>query len=199
MKKAALYLIAVAVLLLNGCATTPPAELYLLHAPDQIAITIQTPEHLQGVRIAIQPIRIPKYLDRPPIITQSESKTRMVYSEFHRWAEPLADNLQDVLVQNLSNQLPGSVIWNSRAMGEVATDYQIEIQILKLTGALGKKTQLSARWSLLSGREYDLIQTGLFRQTQKPADSTYPSYVEAISQLTLELSSEIAAALQKQY
>ena len=103
------YLLAFSTLCLTGCGTSRPARLYVLHAPASIPVQAIHHEHLQGVYISLVRVRIPKHLDRPTVITQTD-EVELAYSEYARWAGPLADNIEEVLLSNLTTLLPGTVV-----------------------------------------------------------------------------------------
>jgi uncharacterized lipoprotein YmbA len=187
--------IAVASLILAGCASSPTSHMYLLQPKEDIAVAAVFYEHLQNAKICVEPVRVPNHLDRPVIITKA-GDSELAYSEFHRWGESLSDNLQDVLIRNLGARLPTSVIWNDRAMSEVLSNYKICVQVLSLTGSLGETAELSARWNILSGQEYELLETGVYKGTTALESDTISSYVEAISELSAQLSDQIAGALR---
>ena len=59
----------------------------------------------QGPVIGVGPITVPKYLDRPQIVTRS-GRNQLALGEFDRWAEPLQDNVLRVLAENLAFLIP---------------------------------------------------------------------------------------------
>ena len=189
---------AAAVLLLAGCKSSPEARFYMLQADDQnVAVTMVYYEHLDGAKISVEPVRVPNHLDRPQIITKNTQTAELSYSEFHRWAESLSDTLHWVLIRNLGARLPGSVVWNDRAMAEVKSEYKVGVNVLSATGTLGESAELIARWNIFSGETYELIETGLFSETLKPESASHNDYVQALSKLAADLSGQIAHALQQ--
>ncbi len=92
---------------LAGCTITgksPPAQFYVLPAPRQIQPLSQGEQV-----IAIAPVRLPKYLERPQIVTLHEDG-KLELAEFHRWAEPLRAGFTRVLGAGLAARLPQSHI-----------------------------------------------------------------------------------------
>jgi uncharacterized lipoprotein YmbA len=75
---------------LGACASTP-SRFYLLNAlatPE----TIPSPATSQGPVIGVGPITMPRYVDRPQIVTRV-GRNQLALGEFDRWAEPLQNNV----------------------------------------------------------------------------------------------------------
>ncbi len=92
---------------LSGCTITgksPPSQFYILPSPREI----RPLSRLEQV-IAIAPVRLPKYLERPQIVTLHEDG-KIGLAEFHRWAEPLRAGFTRVLGAGLAARLPQSHI-----------------------------------------------------------------------------------------
>jgi uncharacterized lipoprotein YmbA len=179
----------IAALLLAACAAkTPPAQFYLLQA--QMVKTAAV-EHL-GV-IGVGPVDLPAYLDRPQIVT-GLGGAQYQLDEFQRWAEPLKDNITQVLADDLAQQAPGAHIlvfpWN-RA---IVPDYQISLQIGRFHAGPQGQIELQANWSVFHQNQPLLLKSS---HIQVPvADPGYGAKVIAHSQALAQLSQEIAQALQ---
>ncbi|GAB6068344.1 PqiC family protein [Methylothermus subterraneus] len=91
----------------SGCAFTgrsPSTQFYILPSSQS------APEAVLGQEtVGLAPIRLPRYLDRPQIVTV-EPDGRVTLAEFHRWAEPLAEGFGRVLAQSLRARLPGKTV-----------------------------------------------------------------------------------------
>jgi len=89
----ALLLMAV----LQACAGSKPARFYLLTAEVRGAaaqgVELDQPRQL----IAVGPVELPRYLDRPQIVTR-KGPNQLELAEFDLWAESLADNFAGVLI-----------------------------------------------------------------------------------------------------
>jgi len=181
--------------LVAGCGTTSPSRLYTLSAPQNIPVQLIHHEHLQDVKVVVERVIVPKYLDRPVVVTQSGSSV-VVFSEFHRWAEPLTYNLTDVVMQNLGVLLPGTHILSESFMSRKEANYCVRIEVIKLTGELGKDAMIDAHWSILNGTTYKMISIGKNSQHVELKDGQHETYVAAVSELVVGLSRDIAQAFQ---
>src|SRR5512145_1644163 len=86
-------------LLLGGCASQP-SRFYLLSAmPDNITAS-PAMSNQQAPTIGVGPITLPRYVDRPQIVTRT-GPYEIKLAEFDRWAEGLDANFSRVLAENL--------------------------------------------------------------------------------------------------
>src|SRR6266540_6222252 len=88
---------------LGACASTP-SRFYILNTLPVSEMTPATAAE-RGPVIGVGPITLPKYLDRPQIVTRA-SRNQLTLGEFDRWAESLQENFSSVLVENLALLIP---------------------------------------------------------------------------------------------
>ncbi len=183
---------AAALLVLFGCAgKSPPSNFYLLSsAVDYDAASlVQTTDN--AISIGVGPIRLPKYLDRPQIVTRvSENQVRL--TEFDRWAEPLESNLSRVLAENLGMKLSTDRVFEFPWGTESRVDVQVKLVVLRLDSESPGNLVLTTHWSLLGadGRKMLFAKTS---QYQVPTQTgSYNEVVAAASLAVERLSEEIA-------
>jgi len=131
---------------LGGCgATSQPSKFYVLNALSPSNQDIgKAPENLA---IGIGPITIPEYVDRPQIVTRI-SDHELNLAEFHKWAEPLKDNIPQVLADNLSVLMNTDQVATYPWKRNTSIDYQVTIDITRLDTAPDGKAHLMARWHI---------------------------------------------------
>src|SRR5262245_34057041 len=111
----------------TGCASSPPSKFYALSSlPSTPAAGAAT----EGTVVAVAPVTIPLYLDRPQIVTRaSENELRL--SEYDRWAGSLREDLTTIMTENLAELLreQGVTVLRVGAVGQrpVATRYRIGV------------------------------------------------------------------------
>jgi uncharacterized lipoprotein YmbA len=143
----------------------------------------------------VGPITLPKYLDRPQIVTRV-SPNQLSLGEFDRWAEPLQDNVSRVLAENLARLIPTDQILVQTWPRSAALDYQIQVEVLHFDGWLGGESALTARWSVLDRAERELMSRMV--QLQAPAGGRdYEAMVVALNQMLDALSRDLAGAIQR--
>jgi uncharacterized protein len=183
-----------ALLALGACASTP-SRFYILN-PLSTSEVIPAEAAAQGPVIAVGPVTVPKYLDRPQIVTRA-SRNQLTLGEFDRWAEPLPDNIARVLGENLARLVPTDHILLQTWPRPATLDYQVTVEVLDFEGGLGGESALLALWSLLDGAERPLITRRA--SLQSPVGGRdYEALVQAMNQMIDALSRDIAGAIQRQ-
>src|SRR5215510_9952978 len=91
-------------LLVGGCASQP-SRFYLLSALPSTETASPATSGQQRPTIGVGPVTLPRYVDRPQIVTRT-SPYEIKVAEFDRWAEALDSNFSRVLADNLSFLLP---------------------------------------------------------------------------------------------
>jgi uncharacterized protein len=178
---------------LGACASTP-SRFYILNtlpASETVPATVAE----RGPVIGVGPITLPKYLDRPQIVTRA-SRNQLTLGEFDRWAEPLQDNISRVLAENLARLIPTDQVLLQAWPRSASLDYQVTVEVLQFDGWLGGQNTLLARWSILDQAERELLSRKV--QLNAPTGgSDYNAMVVALNQMIETLSRDIATAIQR--
>ena len=189
-----LFVACVGVLNILGCGTSQPSHFYLLRAVSPASVSGLSETKLSSLSLGLGPVTLPKYLDRPQIVTKT-SAHEVDLAEFHKWAEPLSDNVSHVLSENLSALLSTDRIEQYPWRSSTAVDYQITVDVLQFDGTRGGEAVLVARWSLLGDDGKTIVTTKKTSITHHPMSQEYEALVEAMSQNLTDLSREIAQAI----
>lgn len=183
-----------ALALLAGCASSHPSRFYLLHPLADPETAGQKPPAHSSLTLGIGPVLVPKYLDRPQISVRI-SDNEIYLSEFHRWAEPLENNMTRVIAENLSILLGTDHIeifpWKSSS----PIDYQVRIMIAQFDGNFGAQAVLKARWTVFAKREESPVIDKMTTITEQVESKNYEALVKAQNSALDQLSREIAAAI----
>jgi uncharacterized protein len=182
-----------ALLGLGACASTP-SRFYILNTL-LVSEMIPATAAERGPVIGVGPITLPKYLDRPQIVTRA-SRNQLTLGEFDRWAEALQENFSSVLVENLALLIPTDHILLNPWPGSATPEYQVRVEVRHFDGWLGGESTLIARWSLLDQGERELVSQKV--HLNAPAGGRdYDAMVVAMNQLLETLSRDIATAIQR--
>jgi uncharacterized lipoprotein YmbA len=189
--RVASVIIGLSLLAQAGCASSKPSRYYLLSAlgPTQSA------KEDQGVSVGVGPIELPKYLDRPQIVTRG-SQNRLYLGEFDRWAEPLEQNFARVLAENLAALLSTDDVVQYPWKRSARVDYQIIVMVNRFDAAMGGDTVLHARWTVCDGDGQTVVPPRASRITEPAASADYEAIVQAGSRALEQLSRQIAGAIQ---
>ena len=186
-------IITMSLLVIAGCAPTPPPTYYQLEE----SANIQLSGIERGVAVGVGPLNLPSYLDRPQIVTRA-TEHRLELSEFNRWAEPLKESLLRVIAVNLSNQLESTRIFViPRRSSGVPLEYKVEINVARFDGRLGGEVLLVARW-ILTDRESQVISTKVSIIREQSSGEGYDALIDAQNETLRTLSNEIAEAILAQ-
>ena len=147
-----------------------------LHPAEQ-TVTFSSPARVPPA-IGVGPIHLPGYLDQDHMVTRI-SQNSLALSENDRWAEPLADNLGHVLVQNLSMLLPTHQVTLHSGPGQQRPSHQLEIEVLSFETDTTGTAHLVARYFLrdvasrqtIAENEARLTATATDRGTEQPVAS----------------------------
>lgn len=202
MKKSVLLLLLLALgvmaLYLDGCASSAPSRFYSLSPVKDMSSEKHTTSAGGGAVVAVGPLTIPDYLDRPQIVTRS-SRNELDVDEFHRWAGSLENDITRVLIEDLSAVLSPhgySVIrWVPVAQPDAGSDCRVAVDIVRFDGTRGDSVRVKAQWSVFRcGRSAPEMHESDIVEQVKGDD--YNSLVEAMSRAAEGLSRDIADAIQ---
>jgi uncharacterized lipoprotein YmbA len=178
---------------LGACAGTP-SHFYVLNtlsASETMPATVAA----QSPVIGVGPITLPKYLDRPQIVTRV-GRHQLALGEFDRWAEPLQDNVLRVLAENLARLVPTDHILLHPWTRSATVDYQVSMEVLQFDGWLGGESTLLARWSILDRAERELFNRMVHLHAPSGGQG-YEAMVVVMNQMIETLSRDIATAIQR--
>ena len=184
------YMVTAAIALpLTGCGSTSSSRFFVLTSK-QILPPHQAKSDLS---ISVGPVRLPKYLDRPQIVTRANDN-ELRLAEFDRWAEPLNVNVARVLAEDLAGLLATERVSIVARSAPSSTDCRVVVDVTRFDGSLGGEVTLNARWSIYRVDE-DVARTqgSTIRTTSKGSD--YASLVAAMNQALAELAEQIADAV----
>jgi uncharacterized protein len=181
-------------LMAGGCASQP-SRFYLLSALASTETASPGTSGQQGPTIGVGPVTLPRYVDRPQIVTRT-SPYELKVAEFDRWAEALDTNFSRVLAENLSILLPTARVVMSPWPRAIPIDYQVTVDVTHFLGQVGGDSLLIADWTLFKGEGQDVLTSGRARFSAPPSGQDYAAIVAAMSQTVASLSREIATTIR---
>jgi len=180
-------------LTLGGCgATTQPSKFYLLNS---LASSEKAASNVPaGMAIGIGPIHIPEYVDRPQIVTRM-SENELKLAEFHKWAEPLKDNIPQVLADNLSVLMRTDQVTIYPWKRSTSIDYQVIIDITRFDTSSDAEAHLVARWQVFGHDTRKVLALKKSHLKASLQSSDYHSIVSALNQTLADLSRAITTSI----
>ena len=180
---------------LEGCLGKSPSPRFYTLSPiteDKAMAKSDTPE--RDTRIGIGPIKLADYLDQSKLVTRT-GDNRLVKAEFDLWAGALKDNLTNVLAENIGLLVPTERIYIYPWRLSEPMDYQVILDVVRFDGDLGKDAWLVARWSIVGGKDKELLEVGRSSIREPVSKPDYDALVTAQSRALAKLSHEIVEAI----
>ena len=198
----------------TGCINTPLPDYYML-TPEPSRqgqfdagqldaeninadnnVQVNEVSKLSDLAVGVGPITIPETVNRPNIVTPRNAN-QLEVSEFHRWSEPLRENISRVVITNLADRMGVSKLyaypWLRAQIDNIA-----RIDVLQMNGEVGREVYLQVRWQILSGsKPHELLDTRITEYRQAVSGGGYSSLVAAYSAAYASLSDDIAQALSE--
>jgi uncharacterized lipoprotein YmbA len=173
---------------LAGCSSPSPA-LYTLSAVPG------TPQPGGPRWVVLREISLARYLEREQIVRSSEGNRLDVRSN-DWWGEPLGSMLSRVLVENLSQRLPGSGVLSEFGAITSESESIVELNIQRMDAGSDGMLVLLAQISVgkLRGRRNSLTRSS--RITVPLTGPDTQSLVVAMSTATGQLADAIAEMLR---
>jgi uncharacterized lipoprotein YmbA len=184
---------ACALPLLAGCGKSAPTHFYSLSAPPP-----KTAEAPAGpcLSLGIGPVDFPAYLDRSQIVTRL-GQNQMHLADFEQWIEPLRENFQRALTDNLAALVCAKPLVTYPWPAGGHPDRQVVIQVASFDGSLGQEAWLKASWSVLDADGKSLTwRTAEYHEAAAGLD--YAALAAAQSRLVEKFAKDVAESLRAQ-
>jgi uncharacterized protein len=171
----------------GACASSPQPTLYTVAPVDGAA-------QQGGPKIILlQQIGLARYLERSQIVLSSENyKLDVMANDW--WGEPIGSMLTRVLVDELSQRLPRSVVLNENGAVSSPADATIELNLRRLDEDAAGALVLTAQAGVtFKGRSTPVLRS--FHFAVPPQTPGVPGEVAAISVAVGQLADGLAAVL----
>jgi uncharacterized protein len=192
-----LFALGLLVVILAGCASSPSSKFYQLSPLQDSASITRAASPERNLIIAIGPVHIPDYLDRPQIVSRA-GNNELRLSEFNRWAGSLESDVTRVLVEDISSLLPvdlfSTVRWTPYLESQVPASYRVEVLVDRFEGTLGDSVMLKAQWEVFARNRSLLLKRESMIREQINGGS-YDALVAAMSRAIERLSRDIAGGI----
>lgn len=156
-KQAVMLLLCFTLSGVYGCGQrSQPATFYLL-SPLSETEAVYGDNAAQPVKISVGPVRMSPYLKRKQLVIRS-GENKLIIREFNRWGEPLRENFQRVLVENLYLLLSTPHIYEFDHLLGKDIDFQVIIDIKRFDVSDSGQAVLSAFWSITDSEGRRLLR-----------------------------------------
>jgi len=145
---------------------------------------------LSDLRMGIGPITIPGYIDRPQIVTKTES-AELQLAEFDRWAEPMEGMFTRTLAQNIIAISGSHLIHSYPWPPNIEFDYRIYAKVIKFENNSNGDALLVVHWQLTHDREKSNLKTIHSEFNASAKDTSYSARVAALNDTLAQFAKEI--------
>ena len=176
-----------ALALLAACGS--PASTYYTLSPVNGA-THATQMHT----IVLRQIALARYLERPSIVLSS-ADNQVALTPNDLWGEPLGAMLGRVMVEELSQRLPGSVVLSDTGAISAPADAVVELNVLRLDADPSGTIVLRAQFAISRNGKPGTTRAQAVELRAQPPGPGLPGAVRAMSDAVGQLADRIAAEL----
>jgi len=177
--------------LLTGCGSTPTHYFVLT------ATTPTMQQHGRNLSVEINELRLPKYLDRPQIVSHS-SANQLELAEHDQWGGKLRDNMMRTLAKNLGNALGTSQIVIAPYRPSEASTVRVMVEILRFERMADGRIHLDAQWRLTDGGNNRSMVTRMSHLQGEDTSHDVVGSVQQMSALFGQFSVAIAEEIERQ-
>lgn len=186
-------LAALCALGLAGCLGSAPAHFYALRSASGEAAGAPLAGHPE-LGLTVGPLELPRYLDRPELVTQDASN-RLTVADAHRWGGSLRTDILRVVADDLGRLLGTARVAVYPTEPRFRADYRVLIDVRDLQATPGEQVTLLVRWAIASMRDGSALAVEETRIEQPIGSSSYDDVVAAESAAFGALSRRIAGKL----
>lgn len=188
--------VLLALVILAGCAASEPSRFYTLapQAPSATAATTAGISSEVRRNVALSPVQVPRYLDRPQLVTRSDANT-LEFAEFDKWSEPLADMIGRALAEDLSHRLPNGRVFLLPIRQAVPIERIVDVQVMRFEADAAGLVTLHARWQVFTEAGRKLVKAEETLVREPAAGAGKAAQVAAMSRALSRLAADIAGGL----
>jgi hypothetical protein len=193
-----MILLALFIFTCSGCLfipNSPMPKFYTIHATGSPGESGQL-EINPKLIIAVGPVGIPEYQNRPQIVTRDQGGM-LRFAQFNRWGEPMDEGIERLILENLAGVFPQVQFQMFPCDFSIPLDYQVLVNVIDLESRLDKDVVLTAQWTIINSKTKTMLLTKRSEIRQAVDPHTYEGLVDAISRATTLLSVEIAENLSR--
>lgn len=167
---------------------TQPTRFYVLDS------TVDAGDIPPGRRlvIGIGPISVPPYVERPEMVTRV-APNQLAFDEFHRWSEPLKDNVVRVFAADLDRLIGFERVVPYPWYRNTPLDYTVSVALLRFEPQGDGTVVLDARWGIGDGHGQVLANRESHFERR---GGTPEANAAALSDLVSDLARDVAAGLR---
>jgi uncharacterized lipoprotein YmbA len=183
-------LVAIMLVGLCGCGTSPPAHYYALDEPPAMSVA-----KTGSAIVLFGPFEIAQYLQRPQIIVR-DANQKLKLAEFDRWAVAPQLALVPWLARDIDAQLVNAVVVAFPSVGHADAPFRVRGTIAQWDTDAAGTAVLVVQWECVTDNEVVLIPLRTSRYTAAVSKTAnYGDIVAALNQTLADFAKDVATQL----
>ena len=181
---------------LSGCASETINYHTLRAQPSSTVSSMVMPDNNQPV-IALRNLNLPGYLNDKEIV-YLKGNSQVVHIEGEQWAEPLSDNLRNIIVEQLQSITHNPRILAFPLANNIRPERIIDVQINDFVTRQDSNTLfIRSNWQITqSGKNQQNPPGYQFNRDYPLSDDTIDTLMQGYQQATADLSAAISNTLK---
>ena len=177
-----------AALLATGCFGSSAPRFFALSSASSAAPLGTYPE----LGLAVGPVDVPRYLDRPEIVSR-DGENRLTVADDHRWAGSLRSDIQRVVADELGRLLGTARVALYPDQPRFPANYRVLLDVREFEAVSDTNVRLRVRWTIAAVPDGHALAVEESVVDRSLAGSGYDAIVAAESAGLVELTQQIAA------
>ena len=191
-------IVAILMLVISGCGSSPPVHYYVLDTMD----LDYAQDHEGAPVMAVGPFRMPEYLNRSQMVTRG-SGAEVIVDDTRRWAEPLNDSIHRIIASNVDALLGTVIVASYPSTSLVPVDYRVVGRIGRFDSDQNGLVVLEVQWGAGDTEGNLLVVPRRSRYESQAADPGNPGAIaqsmsDVLGQFSREIASESIATIDGQ-
>ena len=144
--------------------------------------------------LAVARLQTPSYLDQPQLVSRAGG-SRVTFSEFNRWLEPVDKGATRVFADALASRLGADRLALEPALDIYPDGVLVQAQLQRLDGELGGDVVLRARYRVASVNDGRTLVTGDVDLSEPCSGDDYQAYAAALGRVLDKFAGEVAGKM----
>lgn len=142
--------------------------------------------------LAVGPVDVPRYLDRPEIVSR-DGENRLIVADDHRWAGSLRSDIQRVVADELGRLLGTARVVTYPDQPRFPARYRVLLDVREFEAVSDANVRLRIRWTIAAVPDGHALAVEESVVERPLGSSGYDAIVSAESAGLIELTQQIAA------
>ena len=192
LKITSVSLLAILVAACSFGGKTKSSQYYVLDAK----VEKSDSDKLSNIALGVGPISIPGYIDRPQIVTKTDTP-KIQIQECARWAEPMDEMFTRALTQNIQILTKSQQIYSHPWSNASEFKYRLQAKVIKFENNLDGDALLIVHWALIGDTNSSEAMVKNTRYDVLSKGTDVSSNVNALNEAVAQFANDIVKTLEQ--